>query len=192
MRDELGALATAAGLPVGAALELDGTSEGRTAQLDEAFGSSLAIGPFTDDAFADLVIGVPRESDFGAREDDAGRLEIYSGAAGGIVTIPTVYDASDTDAGRSVGARFGSSLAFGRCDATERFTLAIGAPRQEEDDDLTDGVPAAGAAGSVHVLAPHRQVLGVGYACVTAYNCEDSLVDSRRGFDRAPRGDGRG
>jgi hypothetical protein len=80
-------------------------------ETGDRFGSSLATGKLNDDAFADLVVGVPHES-VGAIAG-AGAIHVIRGAAGGLTATTSqlwtqnstgIADNAETD------DAFGSSL----------------------------------------------------------------------------------
>lgn len=114
-------------------------------ERDDLFGSSLAVGDFDGDGFADLAIGVQGESI--GTVASAGRVVVLHGSASGLSAVRTQSWSEDTpgiaDEPENVqpwtGELLGHSLAAGDLDGDGRDDLAIGAPRG-------DGL------GAVHVL----------------------------------------
>ncbi|MEM7048861.1 MAG: FG-GAP repeat protein [Acidobacteriota bacterium] len=99
------------------------------AERDDGFGSALAVGNFDDDAYDDLVIGVPGEDVVFTL--DAGAVAVLFGSAGGIAAVDDVLLTNDPQ----VGDRFGAALAVGERSGDGVDDLMVGVP----GDDSTSG-----------------------------------------------------
>jgi disulfide bond formation protein DsbB len=118
-----------------------------TAEADDDFGLSLAVGDFNGDSFADLAIGVPLESLSNNTIGRAGAVNVIYGSASGLSStgnqfwtqnspgVPDTAEAHDA---------FGGVLAVGDFNGDGFADLAIGV-RGEDLGTVTD-------AGAVHVL----------------------------------------
>jgi hypothetical protein len=124
------------------------TGTGETPEMDDRFGAIVRAMHADDDAFADLVVGVPSESVDGV--DDAGAVHVIFGSADGlgagrpgIVLHQGVFGIAG---GPEQGDRFGAALAANETtgDGLPHPALAFGAP----GEDL-GGTPDAGSAGVV-------------------------------------------
>jgi hypothetical protein len=109
----------------------------------DSFGSTLAVGNFNGDAFADLAVGVPGE------DGNAGAVHVFFGGAAGLSTTGTLIFTQASFTGIvEAGDLFGISLATGDFNGDGRSDLAIGAPGEDQ-------VVAGGGlvdAGEVRVL----------------------------------------
>ena len=126
---------------------LDGTAE-----PDDRFGATLAIGDFNKDGYSDLAIGVPGE-DVGAIVDAGAVNVLYGGPNGLTATGDQLWNQGASPAGalqETPEARdwFGASLAAGDFNDDGYADLAIGAPRE----DVTVGGASVSDAGAVQVI----------------------------------------
>lgn len=122
-----------------------GTSEG---DLDDAFGSSLAVGDLTGDGRDDLAVGNPFEN-LGAVQD-AGTVTLLKGSASGLTTTGARQidqNLSWVPGVAETGDQFGAAVAIGRVDRNANADLAIGATW--ENDEIGMVTLLRGAAGGV-------------------------------------------
>jgi FG-GAP repeat len=105
-------------------------------------------GDFDGDGRVDLAIGVPLEDiDFGGNQDNAGAVNVLSGAAGGFNpatdgdTLLTQASAGNIPDDQET---FGNELAAGDFDGDGRSDLAVGVP--------SDTISGQNSAGSVNVF----------------------------------------
>jgi hypothetical protein len=99
------------------------------------FGSVLATGNFNGDAYDDLLVGVPDETNSGA--DDSGAVLLFSGSSFG-VTGAGVHYWQTTD--NAAGDEFGASLAVGDFSGNGKPDFCAAAPGEAYGAD-----PHAGA-----------------------------------------------
>ena len=161
-------------LDVGIVHILSGTSDGLTgiasdllsqsifggdsAEADDQFGASLAMGDFDGDGFADLAVGTPWE-DVGV--DDAGLVQLVYGSADGLDKdrYLTIWeDSLDNRASIQGGESFGYALAAGDIDNDGFDDLAIGAPWQDFGSAIDAGT-AYVAYGAVTGLSMDNDFL---------------------------------
>jgi len=113
---------------------------GQIAQPHDRFGSSLAVGDFNGDGYADLGIGAPGETHFAL--DDAGSAHVFYGSASGLSLdgVQTWTHANGLIGGAVPEGFLGHSMVAGDFDNDGFDELAIGEPGEDS------------GAGSVHVL----------------------------------------
>lgn len=129
---------------------IDGSAEGQ-----DQFGSSLAVGNFDGDAYADLAVGV-------VGEDDVGAVQILFGSATGLNGARDLF-LYDEDLGgtRETWDYFGEVLVSGDFDGDGYDDLAIGVPKEEAGTgggDIQSGEVkiAFGAAGGLDLARSRR------------------------------------
>lgn len=90
-------------------------------QAEGHFGSSLALGDFDGDGYADLAITADGQ-------DQVGRVFLYRGRPDGVSAVPVAaLDAPQA----ATGDRFGNPLASGDFDGDGYADLAVGAPQED-------------------------------------------------------------
>lgn len=155
-------------------------------QVNDLFGLALAAGDRDLDGFDDLAVGTPGknvvDAATGFEKSDAGLVQVFLAEGlppwSGTRFFPdTLSDPPDHF------ELMGSALAFGQFDVSDSFSLAIGCPGQDDDDDSFPETPMKSDAGCVFVLAPWRQVLGLGCRNTALYQCNHELIFSQRPFD---------
>ncbi|WP_258054516.1 S8 family serine peptidase [Streptomyces sp. Ru71] len=136
-------------------------SEG--AEPNDSFGENLATVDYDDDGYTDLVVGVPSE-DVGT-VTDAGSVQVFYGAAGGLSTgkaplnlVQGSGEGSILSSAPEAGDRFGAAVAAGRTTGGEPY-LVIGVPG-EDLGTVTDAGSAHYLRGSINV-ALHQDKPGV-------------------------------
>ena len=95
------------------------------AEAGDQFGSSVAVGDFNGDGFADLAVGVPGE------DDHRGAVNVLYGSSGGLSSTGNQLWSQDSAGVLGTGA---ANDSFG-------FALAPGDFGQGTEDDLAAGVP---------------------------------------------------
>ncbi len=124
------------------------------AEFGDQFGSSLVVGNFDGDPFADVAVGVPREdlTIDGAETDNAGVVQVFRGAADGLTLQGAQWWQQDGEIalGAMIGSlpeehdRFGEQLTTGDFDGDGVDDLAVGTPVEHSS--------SYGAHGSVTVM----------------------------------------
>lgn len=112
-----------------------------SAEPNDAFGSSVAVGRFNGDTFADLAVGSPGEDSGPA---DAGYVHFLYGSSSGVTGTGSININQDTAnvTGTAVtGGAFGSSLATGNFNGDTFTDIVIGVP-----GDTVSGATDAGSA----------------------------------------------
>ncbi|HRQ64892.1 MAG TPA: hypothetical protein PKZ76_08515 [Xanthomonadaceae bacterium] len=113
-----------------------------SAEVDDGFGTALAVGDFNGDGRDDLAIGVPFEdrTAFGTDYIDAGLVHILYGSDGGLQAGNSQQIGPQAFVGLQGGAMFGFALAAGDLNGDGFEDLVIGAPGRNDS-----GQSAAGA-----------------------------------------------
>lgn len=110
------------------------------AAVGDLFGTSLAVGDFNGDGFADLVVGVPGQTVNGA--GGAGAVYIYFGSKTGLKTTGFqvwTQDSTNILGVAEAGDHFGSALAVGDFNGDRFSDLAIGAPNEDVGSTVNAG-----------------------------------------------------
>jgi hypothetical protein len=134
-------------------LHQDNTASNESAELSDAFGSTLAAGHFNGDEFEDLAIGSPGES-FG--DIQVGLVHALYGYTGGLFTGGSITDSPPgpqiwhqdipgIDGISENGDGFGSALAAGDFDGDLVDDLAVGVPGED-----VNSVNLGGAVNTIY------------------------------------------
>ena len=113
----------------------------------DRFGSALAAGKLNNDAFAELVVGVPDEGIDAAESAGAGVVHVLPGAAAGVTATGSQYwnqDSAGIADAVEPGDGFGNALVVGDMNSAVGQDLAIGAAAED--------LGATADAGVVHVI----------------------------------------
>ena len=156
-----------------------------TVQVGDRFGEALAAGDFWNaDGFDDLAVGAPKDGLGSAFQ--AGQVQVFPGSSTGpsgsgwsSFTQQTCNDLVES------GDHFGTSLAYGKFDWTNRGGFVVGAPGEGYEKVYGVSVPIGrDDSGIVHVLAPWRQTFGLTCRHSAVYDCFNNLVFSQEPFEQ--------
>jgi len=136
-------VAAGSGLPIVSQTLVQGNPE-----AGDHFGAALEAGPFNDDIYYDLVVGVPGEN-LGATAD-AGAVNVFFGSAGGLPATSQVLVQDNPE----VGDQFGAALATGFIDGVGIYDLVVGAPGEDVGAKVDAGAANFFSSGSNGVLPP--------------------------------------
>lgn len=123
---------------------------GETPEVNDGFGSALAVGDFNGDNYDDLAVGVPSE-DLGTTGTNQGVVQVFYGFSTGLLFAGSqVWSQESTGVlgSAATGDRFGYSLAAGDFDRDGRDDLAIGVP-----GEASANVPGSGAVAVLYGMA---------------------------------------
>lgn len=111
---------------------VDGISD--SAEIDDGFGSALAVGDFNGDGRDDLAIGVPFEdrTAFGTEYIDAGLVHVLYGSDGGLQAGNSQQIGAQPFLGLQGNAQFGHALAAGDVNGDGFDDLVVGAPGRND------------------------------------------------------------
>lgn len=110
----------------------------------DAFGQAISLGNFNGDAFMDLAVGIPGESQFGP--DQSGAVQVFYGNAEGLsVDSEQILFESLISPEIAAFDRFGTALASGDFNGDAHDELAVGFP--------LDNIFGIVNAGNVAVLS---------------------------------------
>ena len=107
----------------------DSSGVGSTAEAGDFFGSTLGVGDFDNDGFADLAVGVPFES-IGSSVS-AGAVNVLLGSAAGLSGTGSQFftqNSSGVGSSAQTNDSFGFALAAGDFDNDGFADLAVGVP----------------------------------------------------------------
>jgi len=152
-----------------------GTPENRRrdeSRYPDMFGSTLAVGDFDGNGFADLAVGVPGESlhDGAASRRGvygAGAVNVLTGSARGLAATDQLWsqdsagvpDRAENDMGElgPIGESFGAAVTAGDFNGDGRADLAVGVPKETLPG--SSGCEGPCPHGAVNVLYGSRRGL---------------------------------
>lgn len=119
--------------------DVDGISD--TAEIDDAFGSALAVGDFNGDGRDDLAIGAPLEdrTAFNVNYIDAGLVHVLYGSDNGLQADNSQQLGPQPFLGLQGNAQFGHALAAGDINGDGFDDLVIGAPGRNDSSQSGAG-----------------------------------------------------
>src|SRR5439155_6825078 len=123
----------------------DSSNINNTAETDDEFGLSVAIGDFDGNGFGDLAVGVPLEDL--TNGVDAGAVNVLYGSSAGLTSTADDFWNQDVDGINNKvedGDVFGYRVAAGNFDGNGYADLLVGVPAE----DLSGGEDA----GAVNVI----------------------------------------
>ncbi|MFD3619895.1 FG-GAP-like repeat-containing protein [Streptomyces sp. NPDC058676] len=127
----------------------------------DAFGTSVSVGDYNADGYADALAGAPGEdlTRDGVNRADAGNAILVRGSASGLTgsgSVGVSQDTSGIPGATETGDRFGSSVSLSDLSGHGRADLALGA----DGEDGTDGI----------LLHVPSNSTGLGYADSVIYS----------------------
>jgi hypothetical protein len=111
-----------------------------TADANDYFGSTLTVGDFDGDGYADLAVGVPYEDVGSPAVVNAGAVNVLYGSDNGITSSGSDYWHQDSTGIGSLSEdddRFGFALTAGDFDGDSYVDLAVGVPYEHWNDPDT-------------------------------------------------------
>ena len=136
-------VAAGSGLPIVSQTLVQGNPE-----AGDRFGAAVEAGPFNDDIYYDLVVGVPGEN-LGATAD-AGAVNVFFGGPNGLPATSQVLVQDNPVA----GDQFGAALATGFIDSVGIYDLVVGAPGEDVGATVDAGAANFFSSGTNGVLPP--------------------------------------
>ncbi|MHB9859576.1 FG-GAP-like repeat-containing protein [Streptomyces sp. YIM S03343] len=133
----------------------------------DAFGSSVAVGDFDADGYADVLAGVPGEdlTRGGVNQADAGNAVLIKGSATGLTGTGSVAVSQDTagvPGSTESGDRFGSAVSLADLSGYGRADLVFGAEGEDSGDGVLMYTPSGGSGlGLAQTVALTRSALGL-------------------------------